>query len=69
MGGLSPVLPEAVRAPWQPVLDLLEERYGPPADRPEPVVKMTSWVESHRGLSLEVFAARVQDDGVVAAVA
>ncbi|MFD7137324.1 hypothetical protein [Streptomyces sp. NPDC059894] len=67
--GLSPVLPEAVRAPWQPVLALLEEKYGPPAERPEPVVKITSWVESHGGLSLEAFTARVQADGVVAAVA
>ncbi|MCC9711840.1 hypothetical protein E4N62_45505 [Streptomyces sp. MNU76] len=67
--GLSPVLPEAVRAPWQPVLDLLEEKYGPPAERPEPVVKITSWVESFGGLSLEAFAARAQADGVVAAVA
>lgn len=67
--GLSPVLPEAVRAPWQPVLALLEEKYGPPAGRPEPVVKTTSWVESYGGLSLEAFAARAQADGVVAAVA
>ncbi|MER5662796.1 hypothetical protein [Streptomyces mirabilis] len=67
--GLSPVLPEAVRAPWQPVLALLEEKYGPPAERPEPVVKMTDWVESYGGLSLEAFTARARDDGVVAAVA
>lgn len=67
--GLSPVLPGAVRAPWQPVLALLEEKYGPPKDRPEPVVKITSWVESYDGLSLEAFTARAQADGVAAAVA
>ncbi|MFJ9591082.1 hypothetical protein [Streptomyces acidicola] len=67
--GLSPVLPEAVCTPWRPVLALLEEKYGPPAERPEPVVKITSWVESYGGLSLEAFAARAQADGVTAAVA
>ncbi|RZB13607.1 hypothetical protein StrepF001_43170 [Streptomyces sp. F001] len=67
--GLSPVLSEAVRAPWQPVLALLEEKYGPPAARPEPVVKITSWVESYGGLSLESFTARAQADGTAAAVA
>jgi hypothetical protein len=68
-GGLSPVLPEAVRTPWQPVLTLLEEKYGPPAERPRPVVEITDWVESYGGLSLEVFTARAQADGVAAAVA
>ncbi|WP_280892380.1 hypothetical protein [Streptomyces sp. LBL] len=63
------MLPEAVRAPWQPVLALLEEKYGPPAELPGPVVKITSWVESYGGLPLEAFTARVQADGVAAAVA
>ncbi|WP_328687586.1 hypothetical protein OHA74_55425 [Streptomyces phaeochromogenes] len=66
--GLSPVLPEAVCAPWQPVLALLEEKYGSPGERPEPVVKITDWVESYAGLSLEAFAARAQADGAAAAV-
>ncbi|MEU6071059.1 hypothetical protein ABZ864_43110 [Streptomyces sp. NPDC047082] len=67
--GLSPVLPDTVRAPWQPVLALLEDRYGPPDARPEPLVKITSWVESHGGLSLEAFTARTQADGPAAATA
>lgn len=66
---LSPVLPEPVRGPWEPVLALLEEKYGPPPGRPEPVVKTTSWVESYGGLSVEVFSARAQADGAAAAVA
>ncbi|MFE5399616.1 hypothetical protein ACFQ9U_34280 [Streptomyces sp. NPDC056568] len=66
---LSPVLPEPVRGPWEPVLALLEEKYGAPPGRPEPVVKTTSWVEAYGGLSVEVFSARVQADGAVAAVA
>ena len=67
--GLSPVLSETVLRLWQPVLALLEEKYGPPAGRPEPVVKVTSWVESYGGLPREAFAARVQADGAAAAVA
>lgn len=66
---VSPMLPEAVRAPWQPVLALLEEKYGPPAERPKPIVKITDWVESFDGLSLEAFTARARADGVAAAVA
>uniref|UniRef100_A0AAU1UMH8 Uncharacterized protein n=1 Tax=Streptomyces sp. NBC_00119 TaxID=2975659 RepID=A0AAU1UMH8_9ACTN len=66
---LSPVLPEPVRGPWEPVLALLEEKYGPPPGRPEPVVKTTSWVKSYGGLSVEVFSARAQADGAAAAVA
>lgn len=30
---------------WQPVLALLEGKYGLPAERPEPVVKITDWTE------------------------
>ncbi|MGF2213767.1 hypothetical protein [Streptomyces albidoflavus] len=67
--GLSPVLPEPVRGLWEPVLGLLEEKHGPPPGRPEPVVKTTSWVEAYGGLSVEVFRARVQAEGAVAAVA
>ncbi|MFF9127914.1 hypothetical protein ACF09J_32445 [Streptomyces sp. NPDC014889] len=67
--GLSPVLPEPVLRVWEPVLVLLEEKYGPPPGRPEPAVKTTSWVEACGGLCVEVFSARVQAEGVVAAVA
>ncbi|MET9221722.1 hypothetical protein ABZX65_23545 [Streptomyces sp. NPDC003300] len=66
--GLSVVLPEAVRAPWQPLLALLEEKYGPPPGRPEPVVKISTWVEAYGGLQLETFASQAQDAGMVTAV-
>jgi hypothetical protein len=67
--GLSPVLPATVRAPWQPVLALLEEKYGPPPGRPNPVMKTTSWVEAYGGLSLEVFTAQAGAEGTTATVA
>ncbi|MFJ8787054.1 hypothetical protein [Streptomyces sp. NPDC102476] len=67
--GLSPVLPETVRAPWQPVLTLLEEKYGPPPDRPDPVMKTTvSRVEAYGGLSLEAFTAQARAEGAAATV-
>lgn len=67
--GLSPVLPETVRAPWQPVLALLEEKYGPPPGRPDPVMKTTtSWVEAYGGLSLEAFTAQARAEGTAATV-
>ncbi|MCQ6556998.1 hypothetical protein NPS70_27995 [Streptomyces sp. C10-9-1] len=67
--GLSPVLPAGVLAGWQPVLAVLQERFGAPPARPEPVVKISSWVESYGGLSIDTFAARVQAEGPAAAVA
>ncbi|PVC80802.1 hypothetical protein DBP12_36940 [Streptomyces sp. CS014] len=67
--GLSPVLPGGVLAGWQPVLAVLQERFGVPPARPEPVVKFSSWVESYGGLSMDAFAARVQAEGPAAAVA
>ncbi|QUX26879.1 hypothetical protein KGD83_16030 [Nocardiopsis akebiae] len=65
---LAPVLPDTVCAPWQQVLGVLEEKYGPPADRPEPVVKTTNWLDAHGELSLSAFAARAEADGPTAAV-
>ncbi|MFK0287979.1 hypothetical protein ACIQVL_46985 [Streptomyces sp. NPDC090499] len=66
--GLSPVLPATVRAPWQPVLDLMEEKYGPPPGRPDPVVKTSTWVEAYGGLPLETFTAQARAEGTAAAV-
>ncbi|MET8977392.1 hypothetical protein ABZX85_17400 [Streptomyces sp. NPDC004539] len=66
---LSPVLPAPVRAPWREVLQALEDQYGPPPQRPQPAVRITSWTESHGGLSAAAFAAHAGTDGPTAAVA
>ncbi|MEU3402132.1 hypothetical protein [Streptomyces filamentosus] len=67
--GLSPVLPAGVLVKWQPVLAALERQFGAPPARPEPAVTVSGRVVSHRGLSIDTFAALVQVEGPVTAVA
>ncbi|RSM99054.1 hypothetical protein [Streptomyces sp. WAC 01420] len=65
---LSQVLSPEVLEPWQPLLEILTALAGQPAPaRPEPVVRVTSWIESHGGLSAEAFAARAVEEGPAAA--
>ncbi|MGA5444311.1 hypothetical protein ACPCKW_33105 [Streptomyces griseoincarnatus] len=65
---LSRVLAPEVLEPWQPLLDMLTALAGQPAPaRPEPVMRVTSWIESHGGLSAEAFAARAAQEGPAAA--
>ncbi|PCG86763.1 hypothetical protein CIB93_07435 [Streptomyces sp. WZ.A104] len=65
---LSPVLAPEVLEPWRPLLEMLTALAGQPAPaRPEPVMHITSWVESHGGLSADVIAARAAEEGPAAA--
>ncbi len=65
---LSQVLAPEVLEPWQPLLGMLTALAGQPAPaRPEPVMRVTSWIESHGGLSAEAFAARAAQEGPAAA--
>ncbi|MGA6172577.1 hypothetical protein ACPEIF_20305 [Streptomyces sp. NPDC012600] len=65
---LSLVLAPEVLKPWRPLLEILTALAGQPAPaRPEPVIRITSWVESHGGLSADVIAARAADEGPAAA--
>ncbi|KUM68157.1 hypothetical protein AQI84_39165 [Streptomyces griseorubiginosus] len=65
---LSPVLAPEALEPWQPLLEILTALAGQSAPaRPEPVVRVTSWIESHGGLSAESFAARAVEEGPAAA--
>jgi hypothetical protein len=66
--GLSQVLAPEVLGPWQPLLEMLTALAGQPAPaRPEPVMRVTSWTESHGGLPAEVFAAQAAQEGPAAA--
>ncbi|MEU9712583.1 hypothetical protein AB0E21_28835 [Streptomyces sp. NPDC047967] len=66
---LSQVLTPEVLEPWRPLLETLTALAGQPAPaRPEPVMRVTSWIESHGGLSAEAFAARAAEEGPAAAV-
>ncbi|NEE23015.1 hypothetical protein G3M58_93270 [Streptomyces sp. SID7499] len=65
---LSQVLAPEVLEPWRPLLDTLTVLAGQPAPaRPEPVMRVTSWIESHGGLSAEAFAAAAAEEGPAAA--
>lgn len=65
---LSPVLAPEVLEPWQPLLEMLTALAGQPAPaRPDPVMRVTSWIESHGGLSAEAFAAQAAQEGPAAA--
>ncbi|MGI5262269.1 hypothetical protein [Streptomyces angustmyceticus] len=65
---LSQVLAPEVLEPWRPLLETLTALAGQPAPaRPEPVMRVTSWIESHGGLSAEAFAARAAEEGPAAA--
>ncbi|MYQ39876.1 hypothetical protein B046DRAFT_06125 [Streptomyces sp. LamerLS-316] len=65
---LSQVLAPEVLEPWRPLLETLTALAGQPAPaRPEPVMRVTSWTESHGGLSVDVFAARAAEEGPAAA--
>lgn len=65
---LSAVLAPEVLEPWRPLLEMLISLTGKPAPaRPEPVMRVTSWIESHGGLSADVFAARAAEEGPAAA--
>ncbi|XUZ26872.1 hypothetical protein ACQVDT_18755 [Streptomyces sp. RMIT01] len=66
---LSSVLAPQVLEPWRPLLEMLTALTGRAAPaRPVPRFQVTSWVESHGGLSADVFAARAAEDGPAAAV-
>jgi hypothetical protein len=66
---LSPVLAPEVLEPWRPLLKMLTALTGQPAPaRPEPLLRVTSWVESHGSLSAEVFAARAAEERPATAV-
>ncbi|WP_329347154.1 hypothetical protein OG226_51365 [Streptomyces sp. NBC_01261] len=65
---LSPVLTQDVLEAWQPLLETLAALTGQPVPtRPEPVMRVTSWIESHGGLSAEAFAACAVEEGPAAA--
>ncbi|GHH27173.1 hypothetical protein [Streptomyces lanatus] len=65
---LSPVLSPEVLEPWRPLIEALRALTERPAPaRPEPVMRFTTWFESHGGLSADVFAARAAEEGPAAA--
>ncbi|MGW0573755.1 hypothetical protein [Streptomyces tauricus] len=64
---LSPVLPEVVLAPWQPVLDLFAERFGTAPQRPSPRWEVVSVVRVHEDGFAELSAAAGVDGAAVAA--
>ncbi|MET7605162.1 hypothetical protein ABZS96_22050 [Streptomyces avermitilis] len=64
---LSPILPESVAAPWQPVLDLFDGRFGTPPERPAPRWEVVSVGRVPEDGFAELSAAAGSDGAVVAA--
>ncbi|WP_432158592.1 hypothetical protein [Streptomyces sp. bgisy153] len=64
---LSPILPESVAAPWQPVLDLFDARFGTPPERPAPRAEVVSVARVPEDGFAELSAAAGADGAVVAA--
>ncbi|MFK0047796.1 hypothetical protein ACIQU4_27670 [Streptomyces sp. NPDC090741] len=66
---LHPILPHAAIEAWQPLLGVLQELTGGQApSRPEPLLRIRSWIEEHGGLSAAAFAGLAAAEGPAAAV-
>ncbi|MEY9940474.1 hypothetical protein ABH928_004853 [Streptacidiphilus sp. MAP5-3] len=65
---LASVLPSPVSAAWQPVVSALQNIAGAPT-RPEPLLRVDSYVDAGHGMATETFLAQAHEHGPAAAAA